>query len=96
MLREEILLFNKLTEKDANNYSINYIGGFLDGYEKGKQDYELKTGKWIDGYCSVCNTSCMCDGWGRDIETTYCPNCGTKMILVTGDIIFVGDEKNDE
>lgn len=36
-----------------------------------------KNGKWIDGYCSECGKSCLCDGWGIDYESKYCPNCGS-------------------
>ena len=36
-------------------------------------------GKWIDGYCNICEHSCPCDGWGREIETNFCPSCGADM-----------------
>lgn len=38
MLYEEIQRFESLTGKNANDFSIAYVGGFLDGYEKGKQE----------------------------------------------------------
>ena len=38
MLYEEIEKFENLTNKKANDFSIAYIGGYLDGYEKGKED----------------------------------------------------------
>ena len=37
MLNEEIQKFESLTGKNANDFSIAYVGGFLDGYEKGKE-----------------------------------------------------------
>jgi hypothetical protein len=38
MLYEEIEKFENLTNKKANDFSIAYVGGYLDGYEKGKED----------------------------------------------------------
>ena len=38
MLNEEIRKFEELTGKNANDFSIAYVGGFLDGYDKGKED----------------------------------------------------------
>lgn len=38
MLNEEIQKFESLTGKNANDFSISYVGGYLDGYEKGKQE----------------------------------------------------------
>ena len=38
MLNEEIRKFEELTGKNANDFSIAYVGGYLDGYEKGKSD----------------------------------------------------------
>lgn len=38
---------------------------------------QRKRGKWIDGYCSECGKSCLCDGWGDDVESKFCPNCGS-------------------
>lgn len=37
MLNEEIQRFESLTGKNANDFSCLYIGGYLDGYEKGKE-----------------------------------------------------------
>ncbi len=39
MLNEEIQKFESLTGKNANDFSIAYVGGYLDGYEKGKSEY---------------------------------------------------------
>ena len=37
-------------------------------------------GEWTeDGDCSVCGHSTMCDGWGRDVTTPFCPWCGAEM-----------------
>ena len=36
MLNEEIRKFEELTGKNANDFSIAYVGGFLDGYDKGE------------------------------------------------------------
>ena len=41
MLNEEIQKFESLTGKNANDFSIAYVGGYLDGYEKRKQEVEL-------------------------------------------------------
>lgn len=38
MINEEIRKFEELTGKSANDFSCTYVGGFLDGYEKGKED----------------------------------------------------------
>ncbi len=38
MLSEEIRKFKELTGKNANDFSIAYVGGFLDGYDKGKAE----------------------------------------------------------
>lgn len=38
MINEEIRKFEELTGKSANDFSFTYVGGFLDGYEKGKKD----------------------------------------------------------
>lgn len=38
MLYEEIEKFENLTNKKANDFSIAYIGGYLDGYEKREQE----------------------------------------------------------
>ena len=38
MLHEEIARFSELSGEDAHSTSISRIGGFLDGYEKGKED----------------------------------------------------------
>ena len=54
-----------------------------DQYHKGFQDakelYEPKKGKWIDGFCNICDCACKSDGWGREIETNFCPSCGADM-----------------
>lgn len=46
---------------------------------------QQKMGKWIDGYCSECGKSCLCDGWGIDIESKFCPNCGAEMEVNNAD-----------
>jgi hypothetical protein len=38
MINEEIRKFEELTGKNANDFSIAYVGGYLDGYDKGKAD----------------------------------------------------------
>lgn len=38
MLNDEIRKFEDLTGKNANDFSIAYVGGYLDGYDKGKED----------------------------------------------------------
>lgn len=38
MINEEIQKFESLTGNNANDFSISYVGGYLDGYEKGKQE----------------------------------------------------------
>ena len=40
---------------------------------------EPQKGKWIDGFCNICDCACKSDGWGREIETNFCPNCGADM-----------------
>jgi hypothetical protein len=42
--------------------------------------YVEKTGHWIDGFCSACGGSGLCDGWGNDVDSAYCPKCGARMI----------------
>lgn len=39
MLNEEIQKFESLTGNNANDFSLSYVGGYLDGYEKGKSEY---------------------------------------------------------
>lgn len=46
-------------------------------YERRHAQPQIKKGKWIDGYCSECGKSCLCDGWGNDIESKFCPECGS-------------------
>ena len=38
MINEEIRKFEELTGKNANDFSIAYVGGYLDGYDKGKAE----------------------------------------------------------
>lgn len=40
---------------------------------------ETPHGEWIEGYCNKCGVSSLCDGWGRDVESRFCPNCGAAM-----------------
>lgn len=44
---------------------------------------ERKTGKWIDGVCSICNE-------GTDIVESkyfnYCPYCGAKMEFIEAEV----------
>ena len=40
MLYEEIQKFESLTGNNANDFSISYVGGFLDGYKKREQEEE--------------------------------------------------------
>lgn len=46
-------------------------------YERRHAHPQIKKGEWIDGYCSECGKSCLCDGWGIDFESKFCPNCGS-------------------
>ena len=39
MINEEIQKFESLTGNNANDFSLSYVGGYLDGYEKGKSEY---------------------------------------------------------
>lgn len=39
MLNEEIQKFESLTGNNANDFSVSYVGGYLDGYEKRKSEY---------------------------------------------------------
>lgn len=41
ILREEVQLFTKLSGEDGQHTSIARVGGYLDGYKRGKKD------KWI-------------------------------------------------
>ena len=41
ILREEVQLFTKLSGEDGRHTSIARVGGYLDGYKRGKKD------KWI-------------------------------------------------
>ena len=56
---------------------------FKEGYKQairdGKTNFSRPQGEWIDGYCSVCGASGLCDGWGIDVESSFCPRCGAKM-----------------
>lgn len=38
MLHEEVARFSELSGEDAHSTSISRIGGYLDGYEKGRED----------------------------------------------------------
>ena len=80
----------QVTEQNKPYYSADYVNGFNDGakaqYEADKKEAE-RTGHWIrtgeDGYCSVCK--CDMPMYKEDwewqyLETSYCPNCGAKMV----------------
>lgn len=38
MIHEEVARFSELSGEDAHSTSISRIGGYLDGYEKGRED----------------------------------------------------------
>lgn len=40
---------------------------------------ERPTGEWIEEYCNKCGGSSLCDGWGINVESRFCPNCGADM-----------------
>lgn len=44
MLKDDVILYSKLTGNDGLRTSIGIIGAYLDGYEKGKADAEPR---WI-------------------------------------------------
>lgn len=52
---------------------------YMRGYEAAEREYKRPQGEWIDGYCNKCGASTPCDGWGRDRESNFCPNCGADM-----------------
>ena len=47
----------------------------------------VKTGKWTRKeskrmywyVCSECGGGCPCNGYGQDMFTEWCPNCGARM-----------------
>ena len=45
-------------------------------------DQNKKIGFWIDQKCSCCNTYGLCDGWGQDVESAYCPHCGARLASI--------------
>ena len=73
MLHEEITEFEKLTGLDANDFSVDYLGGFLHGYDTGKAE-RLKS-KWqveMTGYLGKTVTSI----------SYKCPECGRRIVYV--------------
>lgn len=39
-----------------------------------------KEGEWNDDdKCTRCGKYCLCDGWGNEFHSTYCPSCGARM-----------------
>lgn len=72
MLHDEIAEFEKISGRDANDASVGYIGGYLDGYQKflqsvnssetcinNNQDY----GECDQFICSECNIELQ--GWDK-------------------------------
>lgn len=55
MLNEEIQKFESLTGKNANEFSIAYVGGYLDGYEKGKETAPAADPSFITNISDVQN-----------------------------------------
>lgn len=55
---------------------------YMLGYDKAKEKFERKHGRWKDGCCTVCGESAATDGHFDFIpeeEQKYCWNCGAIM-----------------
>ena len=70
--------------------AINAITAFVENYASGNDLVGLRTaiealkdpkkGEWDDNdKCSVCGHYCLCDGWGNEFHSLFCPNCGARM-----------------
>lgn len=84
MLNEEIQKFESLTGKNANDFSIAYVGGFLDGYDEGKAEAPAlnSKGEWLE-YNATGKKQYMCSKCGMKEKNPkiarYCYWCGAKM-----------------
>lgn len=54
MLHEEVARFSELSGEDAHSTSISRIGGYLDGYEKGKEDGIAEANLAHNAECGDC------------------------------------------
>ena len=72
-LKDEMILYTKLSGKDGNHTSIGIIGAYLDGYEKGKADQS----HWIP--CSE-----ELPPVGQEVLLTYTVKGYNKRSVVTG------------
>lgn len=86
MLRDDIARYTELSGEDGEHTSIQRIGAYLDGYDKGyeqgKKDCGGPKGEWVQispariYECSKCGQNVMTD----DIESyKFCHGCGVKM-----------------
>ena len=76
---ERIYYFNKSSWDEANAIIDNAPTVARSCKKLQEVANERPQGEWIDGDCSVCGHSTMCDGWGNDVETAFCPKCGAYM-----------------
>lgn len=76
------------TESDKEELAIQYAQGYNDGFVDGLKRNRPKSGEWIrDGSmieCSVCECRMPKELQGvtgaiLNLQTEYCPNCGSRM-----------------
>lgn len=70
---------NRLIDNAPTVPLPDYKEGYKQAILDGKTNFSRPKGKWIEGYCNKCGVSSLCDGWGRDVESRFCPNCGADM-----------------
>lgn len=87
MLNEEIKKFEELTGHSANDYSMEFLGGFWFGYDTASNE-ERPQGEWLllrTNYedsgnnfyeCSICHFS---DIHVDSAEVPFCWHCGARM-----------------
>lgn len=74
---------------DATSQELSkaYFDGMEEGYKKGRSGFE-KRAMWIKVHddicywtvCSGCWTRLPRDDWGQEWRSSYCPNCGSRMV----------------
>lgn len=85
MLNEEIHRYTELSGNNAEHESIQKIGAYLDGYDKGVADVRENINREYDEWCTDCKE--------YDKERHCCPRWN-KVIRDTMDEIRQNAEKN--
>lgn len=68
----------RLIDEDATEAYLLDGRYIIEPVKKGK--WTRKESKRMYWYvCSECGGGCPCNGYGQDMFTEWCPNCGAKM-----------------